>query len=83
MSHQKSNRVRIKKKKRKTKFAGLIVERVSSLWLKSEVGVMSIIDDMKQSSIYVICLSKHNRFVVDCQLEFLFTNHLRIRLKKM
>ena len=68
--------MRIKKKKRKTKFAGLIVERVSSLWLKSEVGVMSIIDDMKQSSIYVICLSKHNRFVVDCQLEFFYTNHL-------
>ena len=30
---------------------------------------MFILDDIKQSSIYVNCLSKHNIFVVDCQLE--------------
>ena len=67
--HQKSKRVRITKKKSKTKFAGLIVEGVPSLWLASEVDVVSILDVMKQSSIYVNYLSKHNRFVVDCQFD--------------
>ena len=42
---------------------------------------MSIIDDMKYSNIYVKCLSKHNRFVVDCQLDFLITNNLWICFK--
>ena len=44
--HQKSKRVRITKKKSKTKFAGLIVEGVPSLWLETEVDVVSILDDM-------------------------------------
>ena len=78
---RKSKRRKIVKKKDKRKFAGLIVEGVPSLWLESEVDVDSILDNMKQSSIYVNCLSKNNRFVVDFQLEFLFTNHLWIRFK--
>ena len=45
--HQKSRRRRIKKKKSKTKFAGLILEGVPSLWLESEVDIVSIIDGMK------------------------------------
>ena len=32
--------------------------------------------------IYANCLSKHNRCAVDCQLDFLFTNHLWIRFKE-
>ena len=43
---------------------------------------MSIIEYMKHSSIYVNCLSKHNRFVVDYQFNLLFTNHLWIRFKE-
>ena len=42
---------------------------------------MPILHVMKQISIYANCLSKHNRLVVDCQLDFLFTNHLWIRFK--
>ena len=80
--HNKSKRVRIKKKKSRTKFDGVIVEGVPSLWFESEINVVSILDDMKQNSIYVNCMSKHNRFVVDCQLDFLFTNHLWIRFKE-
>ena len=45
--HQKSIRTRIKKTKSKTKFAGVIVERELSLWLESEVDVVSILDDTK------------------------------------
>ena len=45
--HQKSKSVRIKKKKGKAKFAGLIVEGVTSLWLELEVDVVSIRDVMK------------------------------------
>ena len=45
--HQKSIRTRIKKKKSKTKFAGVIVEQEPSLWLESEVEVVSILDDTK------------------------------------
>ena len=70
---RKSKIRKIVKKKNKRKFAGLIVEGVPSLWLESEVDVDSILDNMKQSSIYVNCLSKHNMFVVDFQLEFLIT----------
>ena len=65
---RKSKRRKIVKKKDKRKFAGLIVEGIPSLWLESEVDVDSILDDTKQSSIYVNCLSKHNMFVVDFQL---------------
>ena len=36
-----------KKKKSKAKFVGLIVEGVPSLWLESEVDVVSILDVMK------------------------------------
>ena len=63
------------KKKSKTKFAGVTVESVLTLWLESEIDVVSIVKDMKHSSIYVNCLSKHNRCVVDCHLELLFTNY--------
>ena len=80
--HNKSKRVRIKKKKSRTKFDGVIVEGVPSLWFELEINVVSILDDMKQNSIYVNCMSKHDRFVVDCQLDFLFTNHLWIRFKE-
>ena len=59
----------------------MIVEGVPSLWLESEIDVVSIVEDMKQSSLYVNCLSKNNRFVVDCHLELLFTNHLWIQFK--
>ena len=45
--HNKSKRVRIKKKKSRTKFDGVIVEGVPSLWFESEINVVSILDDMK------------------------------------
>ena len=44
---QKSTRVRIKNKKSKTKFAGVIVEGEPSVWLESEVDVVLILDDIK------------------------------------
>ena len=65
--HEKLKRNRIIKKKIKSKFAGAIVEGEPSLWLESDIDIVSIVDDMKQSNIYVNCLSKHNRCVVDCQ----------------
>ena len=78
---QKSKK-KIAKRKTKARFAGVIVEGVPTLWLKVEIDVVSIIKDMKHSSIYVNCLWKNNRFIVDCQLESLFTNHLWIRFKE-
>ena len=75
-SQQKSKRRRIVKERSKTKCPGIIVEGVPTLWLELEIDVVSIIEDIYHSSICVNCLSKHNRFVVDCQLELLFTNHL-------
>ena len=80
-SLRKLKRKKIVKKKSKTKFAGLAVEGVPTLWLELEIDVVSIVEDMKQSSLYVNCLSKNNRFVVDCHLELLFTNHLWIQFK--
>ena len=38
---KKSSRRRIVKKKNKTKFAGVIVERESTLWLESKIDIMS------------------------------------------
>ena len=69
-------RRKIVKNKSKTKFADVTIESVPILWLASEIDVVSIVEDMKHSSIYVNCLSNHNRFVVDCRLELLFMNHL-------
>ena len=77
-----TKRRKIVKKKSKTKFAGVTVESVPTLWLESEIDAVSIVEGMKHSSIYVNCLSKHNRCVVDCHLELLFTNYLWIRFKE-
>ena len=77
---QQEKRIRIKKKS-KSKFAGLIVEGVPSLWLEVEIDVVSIVDDMKQSKMFVNCLSKCNMFVIDYQLNLLFTNYLWLQFK--
>ena len=71
-----TKRRKIIKKNSKTKFTGVTFEGVPTLWLESEIDVVYIVEDMKHSSIYVNGLSKHNRCVVDCHLELLFTNHL-------
>ena len=82
MKKRSTKRRKIVKKKSKTKFAGVTVESVPTLWLESEIDVVSIVEDMKHSSIYVNCLSNYNRCVVDCHLELLFTNYLWIRFKE-
>ena len=63
-------------------FTGAIVEGELTLWFQSKINVVSIVEDMNQSNIYVNYLSKYNRFIFDCQLDLLFTNHLWIRFKK-
>ena len=64
-------------------FTGAIVEGELTLWFQSKINVVSIVEDMNQSNIYVNYLSKYNRFIVDCQLDLLFTNHLWIRFKEI
>ena len=77
---QQEKRIRIKKKS-KSKFAGLIVKGVPSLWFEVEIDVVSIVDDMKQSKMFVNCLSKCNIFVINYQLNLLFTNYLWLQFK--
>ena len=79
---RKSKGRKIVKKMSKTKFVGLTVEGVPTLWLELEIDVVSIVEDIKYRSLYVNCLSKNNRFVVDCHLELLLTNHLWIQFKR-
>ena len=43
---RKSKRRKIVKKKSKTKFAGVTVEGVPTLWLELEIYVVSIVEDM-------------------------------------
>ena len=54
-----TKRRKIVKKKSKTKFAGVTIEGVPTLWLELEIDVVSIVEDMKHSRLYVNCLSKH------------------------
>ena len=71
----KIKRRRIVKKKSKTKFTGVIIEGEPTLWLEFKMHIVFIVENIKHSSIYVNCLSKHNRCVVYCQLDLLFTNY--------
>ena len=49
----------------KTKFDGVIVEGEPTFWLESKIYVVYIVEDIKQSNIYINYLSTYNGFVID------------------
>ena len=51
------------------------------MWLEVEINILSIVNNMKQSNMYVDCISKDNRYVNDFQFYLLFMNHFWIQFK--